>query len=104
MIDNFIFERTSQHPPTKISDGSRRGASLAASDDAFPQLSRSGIHSKASINPVNIINEDKTILARRHTPQVVAEHERAWTFLLEATVDAPFEETQRKRWSRRGLS
>ena len=27
------------------------------------------------------------------TPQVVAEHERAWTFLLEATVDAPFEET-----------
>ena len=48
---------------------------------------------KQSINPVNIISEDKTILARRHTPQVVAEHERAWTFLLEATVDAPFEET-----------
>ena len=46
-----------------------------------------------SINPVNIISEDKTILARRHTPQVVAEHERAWTFLLEATADAPFEET-----------
>ena len=48
---------------------------------------------KQSINPVNIISKDKTILARRHTPQVVAEHERAWTFLLEATVDAPFEET-----------
>ena len=48
---------------------------------------------KQSINPVNIISEDKTILARRHTPQVVAEHERAWMFLLEATVDAPFEET-----------
>ena len=48
---------------------------------------------KQSINPVNIISEDKIILARRHTPQVVAEHERAWTFLLEATVDAPFEET-----------
>ena len=47
---------------------------------------------KHSINPVNIISEDKTILALRHTPQVVAEHERAWTFLLEATVDAPFEE------------
>ena len=29
---------------------------------------------KQSINPVNIISEDKTILARRHTPQVVAEH------------------------------
>ena len=48
---------------------------------------------KQSINPVNIISEDKTILARRHTPQVVAEHERAWTFLLEATVNAPLEET-----------
>ena len=48
---------------------------------------------KQSINPVNIISEDKTILARRHTPQVVAEHERAWTFLLEVTADAPFEET-----------
>ena len=32
---------------------------------------------KQSINPVNIISEHKTILARRHTPQVVAEHERA---------------------------
>ena len=31
--------------------------------------------------------------SRRHTPQVVADHERAWSFLLEATVDAPFEET-----------
>ena len=48
---------------------------------------------KQSINPVNIISEDKTILARIHTPQVVAEHERAWTFLVEATVDALFEET-----------
>ena len=48
---------------------------------------------KQSINPVNIISEDGTILARRHTAQVVAEHERAWTFLLDATVDAPFEET-----------
>ena len=35
---------------------------------------------KQSINLVNVISEDKTILARRHTPQVVAEHERAWTF------------------------
>ena len=48
---------------------------------------------KQSTNPVNIISEDETILARRRTPQVVADHERAWTFLLEATVDAPFEET-----------
>ena len=48
---------------------------------------------KQTITPVNIISEDKTVLARRHTPQVVAEHERAWIFLLEATVDAPFEET-----------
>ena len=48
---------------------------------------------KQSVNPVNILSEDKTILGRRHTPQVVAEHERAWTFLLEATVDASFEET-----------
>ena len=48
---------------------------------------------KQSINPVIIISEDKTILARRHTPQVVAEHERAWIFLLEATVDATFQET-----------
>ena len=48
---------------------------------------------KQSINPVNIISENKIILARRHTPQVVAEHERAWTFLLEVTVDAPFKET-----------
>ena len=48
---------------------------------------------KQSINPSNVISEDKIILARRHTPQVVAEHERAWTFLLEATVDAPFKET-----------
>ena len=47
---------------------------------------------KQSTNPVNIISEDETILARRHTPQLVANHERAWTFLLEATVDAPFEE------------
>ena len=52
-----------------------------------------GYTEKQSINPVNIISEDKTILARRHTPQMVAEHERAWTFLLEATADAPFEET-----------
>ena len=50
-----------------------------------------GFTVKQSINPVNIISEDKTILARRHTPQMVAEHERAWTFLLEATVGAPFE-------------
>ena len=48
---------------------------------------------KQRINPVNINSEDKTILARRHTPQVVADHERAWIVLLEATVDAPFEET-----------
>ena len=49
---------------------------------------------KQSTNPVNIISEDETILARRHTPQMmVTDHERAWTFLLEATVDAPFEET-----------
>ena len=48
---------------------------------------------KQSTNPVNIISEDKTIVTRRHTPQVVADHGRAWTFLLEATVDAPFEET-----------
>ena len=48
---------------------------------------------KQSINPVNIISEDETILTRKHTPQVVADHERAWTFLLEVTVDAPFEET-----------
>ena len=27
------------------------------------------------------------------TPQVVAEYERAWTFLLKATVDAPCQET-----------
>ena len=47
---------------------------------------------KQSTNPFDIINEDKTILARRHTPQVVADHERACTFLLEGTVDAPFEE------------
>ena len=47
---------------------------------------------KQSINLVNIISEDKTILARSHTPQVVAEHERAWIFLLEATVNAPLEE------------
>ena len=48
---------------------------------------------KQSTNPVNIISEDETILARRHIPQVVADHERAWTLLLEATVDAPFEQT-----------
>ena len=48
---------------------------------------------KQSTDPVNIISEDETILARRHTQQVMADHERAWTFLLEATVDAPFEET-----------
>ena len=42
---------------------------------------------KQSTNPVNIISEDKTILARIHTPQVVADHERACTFLLEETVD-----------------
>ena len=47
---------------------------------------------RQSINLVNVISED-IILARRHTPQVVAEQERAWTFLLEATVDAPFKET-----------
>ena len=52
-----------------------------------------GYTAKQSINPVNIISEDKTILACRHTPQVVTEHKRAWTFLLEATVDVPFEET-----------
>ena len=46
---------------------------------------------KQSNNPVNTISENKTIMARRHTPQVVAEHEKAWTFSLEA-VDAPFEE------------
>ena len=46
-----------------------------------------------SANPVNIISEDETILARRHTPQVMADHERAWTIPLEATVDAPCEET-----------
>ena len=48
---------------------------------------------KQSSNPVNIISKDETVLARRHTPEVVADHERAWTFLLEATVDALFEET-----------
>ena len=48
---------------------------------------------KQSTNPVNIISEDEIILARRHTPQVVADHERPRTFLLEATVDASFEET-----------
>ena len=48
---------------------------------------------KQSINPVNIISEDKTILALRHTSQVLAERERAWTFLLVATVNAPFVET-----------
>ena len=47
---------------------------------------------KQSTNPVNIISEEETILASRHTPQVVADHERAWSFLLEATVNAPFEE------------
>ena len=40
-----------------------------------------------------MFSEYETIIARRHTPQVVAGHERAWTFLLEATVDASFEET-----------
>ena len=66
---------------------------MAASDDAFLNSHGLGYTVKQSINPVNIISEDDTILARRHTPQVVAEHERAWTFLLETTVDAPFEET-----------
>ena len=37
--------------PTKISDGSRQGASMAASYDAFPQLSRSEVHSKAKYQP-----------------------------------------------------
>ena len=59
----------------------------------FLNSHRLGYTLKQSIDPVNIISEDKTFLARRHTPQVVAEHERAWTSLLEATVDAPFEET-----------
>ena len=44
-----------------------------------------------SINPVNIISEDETNLARRHTPQVVVDHERAWIFLLEATVGCPIQ-------------
>ena len=66
---------------------------MMASDDAVPQLSRMGYTVKQSINHINIISEDNTILARRHTPQVVAEHERARTFLLEVTVYAPFEET-----------
>ena len=32
---------------------------------------------KQSANPVNIISNDESILARRHTPQVIADHERA---------------------------
>ena len=75
----LFFERASEHPPTKISDGSRQGTSMAASDDAFPQLSLFGAHKtvKQSTNLVNIISKDETVLARRHTPQVVADHERA---------------------------
>ena len=48
---------------------------------------------KQSTSPVNIFSKDEATLARRRTPQVMADHERAWTFLLEATVDAPFEKT-----------
>ena len=31
----LFFERTSEHPPTKISDGSLQGTSMAASNDVF---------------------------------------------------------------------
>ena len=50
--ETILFsERTSEHPSTNISDGPRQGTSMSASDDAFPQLSRSGVHSKAKYQP-----------------------------------------------------
>ena len=45
---------------------------------------------KQSTNSANIISEDETILARRHTPQVVADYyERAWTSLLGSDSRCP---------------
>ena len=46
-----------------------------------------------STNPVPIINnDDRESLVYRYGEQTVADHEKAWGFLLDATTYAPFEE------------
>ena len=46
-----------------------------------------------SPNPMPTIkNVDRANLVYQHGEQTVADHEKAWGFLLDATVDAPFEE------------
>ena len=46
-----------------------------------------------STNPVPIVNnDDRESLVYRYGEQTVADHEKAWGFLLDATTYAPFEE------------
>ena len=48
---------------------------------------------KHSTTPVPIINcVDRTHLVHRFEEQTVADHEKAWAFLLDPTTDAPFED------------
>ena len=89
----FFFERASEHPPTKFPTDPAKIPAWRHRMMLFLNPYGLGYTVKQNTNPVNIISEDDTILARRHTPQVVADHESAWTLLLEATEDAPFEET-----------
>ena len=37
-------------------------------------------------------NVDRANLVYRHGEQTASDHEKAWSFLLDATVDAPFEQ------------
>ena len=48
---------------------------------------------RRSTNSVPIIgNVDRASLVYRYGEQTVSDHEKGWSFLLDATADAPFEQ------------
>ena len=59
----------------------------------FIQAQGLGYTIRHNTNPVTIVNSaDHESLVYRYGEQTVADHEKAWGFLVDATTDAPFKE------------
>jgi len=79
--------------PPKFPSTSSKVAHWQERMSLFLEAQGLGYTIRHSTNPVPIIgNLDRADLVYRHGEKVVSDHEKAWSFLLDATADAPFEE------------
>ena len=79
--------------PPKFPSTSSKVANWEERMSLFLEAQGLGYTIRHSTNPVPIIgNVDRADLVYRHGEKAESDHEKAWSFLLDATADAPFEE------------